>query len=410
MEFCLITSCTHTRTALPVIEVKDMPSGLKMSEALDWWLKGLKSTPPSITPGELYRGLGFSTLTKIVEEFKPSKVNIVTGGQGLIDIGEKIVPYDFTADKKEQYNIHQKVTSEPFVQTVWWKMINEATGRTPTPIKTLVEGFQGDLILISCSKVFLRYISDDVLSINPDYWNRIRILLSASSVGSVPAQLRPFIVPFDRSAISHLPGNRNDNNHRAAWKFMDLIREEEGFASLPNTKQADYMSVDSPQGNIQLEQIFKDHPDLLKMTVEEAYSKVKRMYGTVGGRIVFRSVHRAFSGVKITTDSADVDQALSVLTSMDLAKGGGDANEDEDLTTLQVFVDACKKLPYNPTFTSVDVCNWAAKYFEKKNKQPSETFTSPNKLSFLLKNNTTLLGLIENSSGSGKSYSLNEVT
>lgn len=410
IKFALITSCSHTRTMDPVAEVAKLPTGLTMATALQKWLEMLQQSTVLITPGELYRGLGFSTLTKIKEEFHPDSVYVVTGGQGLISLDENIAPYDFSADKKEPHNIHQKVTNEPFVQTVWWKMINQARKQTPTPIADLVKGYQGDLVLISCSKIFLRYISDDILSIPPNLWSKVRILLSASSIGGVPAQLRPFLVPFDRSAISHMPGNRNDNNHRAAQKFLELVEHEEGFATLVNTKQADYLSTEAEAGPAhRVEQILKDHPELLKQHPDEAYHKVRRMYGTVGGRLFFRSVHRSLSGAEITVESGDVDQASDILQSMNLSSYSGPSlvGEDVVLQHLKLFVEACKRLPKPPTFTAVDVVAWAERYFAMKNLQVPDILSSPNKLTFTLKNNAALLGLVESGTGGGtKAYTL----
>src|SRR5690348_11554200 len=240
----LITACSSTRTVAPLVRVQDMPLNLNMQEALDWWTDAAKTSlgdSATITPGEQYRGTGFNTLVRI-QSLYPLETRIVTGGAGLIKLDEPIVPYDFTANKNEEHNIWQHVTKEPFVQTVWWKKINALRDKGENPVADFVRSIPG-LTVISTSKVFLRYIAGDILSLSTEERKKVRILLPASSLGSVPAQLRPMIIPFSRHAVAHLPGNRNDTSHRAAEMFFEEAASNPEWLSLPIEEHAKLYDV-----------------------------------------------------------------------------------------------------------------------------------------------------------------------
>lgn len=420
----LITSCSSTRMIAPVIRVGDLPSGLTMQQALERWMQLLNAQPASLTPRELYRGLGFSTLVKIQDQFDLDSVKIITGGQGLIDMDEKIVPYDFTAHPKEPENIHQKVTSEPFVQTVWWKMINTARGKSSSPISELVSKNPGRYVIISASKIFLRYASDDILSIPFDQRSKIRILLTASSLGSVPAQLRPMIIPFDRSSVSDLPGNRNDNNHRAAQKFLEMIANPE-FATLNVTQQMAY--IESRDGSLpgnfgggglssgvrrtpraDLEKFLKERPHYLNLPFEDAYKMTQRALGTIGGRMYFKSIIRQMNGEMVTSTPTEIENAIEALQALggaiSLEGGSSTAGPEEEaaLKGVRAFVEALKALAPRAMFNAADICRWAPVYYQKQSTPVPYLMESPIKLSFILKNNTTILGLEAN----GKGYTI----
>lgn len=409
MKAALITNCSHTRTIPPVVRVQDMPIGLTMQQALAWWCEQLGRYESTITAGELYRGISFSTLANIMEKFAipPNLVRIVTGGQGLIDLTEKIVPYDFTASAKEEYNIHQHVTSEPFVQTVWWRMINQKRYSKLTPVATYIEDSlkTNDIVVIALTKVFLRYISEDFLSTSPALLQRVRILLSASSVGSVPAQLRSYIIPFDRYAIAAAPGNRNDTNHRAALKFLTLAAEDPNFLTLSNVKQAEVIngnsfggvSVGSTQGTraeINIEQILRDTPTLLEMDSERAYTIVRRLYGAIGGRMNFRGIHRKLTQ-KPLEDGDDLHIGAEILAGMNLkpvAPAIKADNEDTAIMAIRVFVSAASALGRDISFTTEQIILWATEYFRRKGEELPDVFTEQ-KLPFLLRSNLDALGI-----------------
>jgi len=370
----------------------------------------LDEQPKNITPRELYRGLGFMTLAKIQDQFNPDAIKIVTGGLGLTDMDEQICPYDFTASPKEPENIHQVVTAEPYVQTVWWRMINDARDKGVAPVCDLISSNTSGFVIISCSKIFLRYISDDILSTPFEYRSRIRILLAASSQGSVPAQLRPMMIPFDRQFVGDIPGNRNDNNHRAAFRFLELLEENPEFAASDIAKQRQFfMNIQgSPQHNvnygsqkIDLEAFLKERPHYLTMDPDMAYKMSRRELGTIGGKMHFRGIFRKLtlgSSLSIAAGDYDIDRATSAMSGMSFLSNNGNSNnnpthlneEDAVLEKLQVFVHALKQVAPKAVFSSADVCKWAQTY---QGAEVLDAFKSPNKLAYIIKANIAILGL-----------------
>lgn len=416
MKIILVTSCSVSRSIAPKVWVGDMPPEQNMSSALLWWTEKLSSFEPELTPREQYRGLGFSTLVKIQEAHpEVEAIKIVTGGLGLTDMDEPIVPYDFTAGKNEEENIWQKVTKEPYVQTVWWKMINAARGKDAYPVATLLRENPDAFILVSCGKVFLRYIAEDILTISLKDRSRIRILLSASSVGSVPMQLRPMIVPFERASIGHLPGNRNDSNHRAALYFLSSAKTQPdpmkwlGEDPIEQAKAFNHSQATVRVTPAKIAEILRDHPDYLQMDMESAYKLIRREHGAIGGRMGFRSIFRQLGGAgapEVVMTDEELNQAVAAMAGMGFLSQQGAASssdEDEGIKAVQHFVSALKTMAPRAVFTAADVANWAQTYY---NQKPPVYVSSPNKAIHILKNNCDLLGLQEVGIGSGKAYQM----
>lgn len=412
--YTLITNCSHTRTVEPKVKVGEMPTNQTMQSAADWWVNELNSHTADITPRELYRGIGFSTVAKIEEQFKPDTIKIVTGGQGFIDIDEQIVSYDFTAAKNEPHNIWNAVTAEPFVQSVWWRKINQMRFGKPLPIAAYVNDCDDELVLVSCGKVFVRYIAEDLLSISKEGLSKLRILLAASSVGSVPAQLRPYIIPFDRDVIAHLPGNRNDGNHRAALLFLTYWHEDPEFrnASIEaqRTRFISGTSSTSTRTQLDLDALFKSRPELLAMDVDRAYSVVRREFGTFGGKMYFRSAWRLANNHSIEVDESAVPGAaasMAGLTFMQPSNASAHSQgheEDEILVHLRLFGQALKTVAPYAVFNAANISQWAESHY---GESVLPALKQPNKLAYIIKNNADLLGFIEVDSGGAKAYKLN---
>jgi hypothetical protein len=408
----LITACASSRMIAPKVRVEDMPLNLTMKEALDWWHKTLAehSEPQyAITPREQYRGTGFSTLVRI-QDIYPVDLRVVTGGMGLIDLDEPIIPYDFTASKKEEHNIHQKVTKEPFVQTVWWRGINNLRLKGLTPVADFVR--EHELTAISAGKIFLRYIAEDLLSLGFDERKKVRILLTASSLGSVPAQLHSMIIPFARNAVAHMPGNRNDINHRAAQLFFQKCADEPTWVNLSLEEHAKLFASHSLQGNQsqgmsteQLQTIFEDHPGYLQLPMDEAYLVVKRAHGNPGGKMFFRGVFRLATQQVAKVQTPDVVKGAEVLKGMDFLQNKASATpnaEDKALEGLQIFAAALRQVAPNTAFGSADIVKWAETYYDGIGAP--EMLKSPMQLSYLIRANLGILGFQQ----AGKQFMLKQ--
>lgn len=406
--FTLVATCTSTRTMEPVAKVEDLPTGLSMDEGIKEWMK-LLHRPATTTPQELYRGLGFLTLSNIMRTFNVANAYIVTGGQGLIKVDEPIVPYDFTADPKYSPNIWEKVTSEPFIQTSWWRKINEARNKGANPVASVINATTlPSSVVISCSKIFLRYIANDILSVDPTKSNNFRILLSASSLGSVPMQLRPFIVAFDRTSIKHLPGNRNDVTHRAAQMFIEALDKNPHLrAAPPHVQRAEIFGVSDAgvysASSLDIEATLKDRPDLMNLTPEEAYTALYREKGPIGGRMRFHGIFMGLKGSKMVEGEAD-DDAFSALESLSLSSAPtkNSSTSTESVRLLSIFIAAVRAKMPNATFLAADVTSWVQVYCKAKGIEVPSLISSSLKTSYFLKSHHPVLGMVVQ----GKGYAL----
>lgn len=411
--FALITNCSSSRTIEPIARVGKIPPNQTMKSALANWAEQLNVPEDKLTtPSELYRGMGFMTIAKIMEQYKPNDVKIVTGGQGLISLDEKIVPYDFTANKAEPENIWQAVTQEPFVQAVWWRMINDLRGKSATPIADYVKETNYDFYLISMGKVFLRYIAEDILSIPFADRPKIKILLAASSTGSVPAQLRPMIIPFDREVIAHLPGNRNDGNHRAAQYFLSLMEEDEEFANGTTEFQRQAFSSTAENiapSKIDLATLFENRPHLLQLDMDTAFKAIRKEFGTFGGKMYFRSEWRKAKGLDISINPEDIDSAKNALSGLSFLQNvntqTSNSEEDDVLKGIKTFLEALKIIAPHAVFNAANVCEWGKTFYTPLNPAP-QAMTQPNKLAYILKNNADLLNIQETGIAGATSYTL----
>lgn len=393
MKIAFVTSCTHTRTEEDKAKVADLPVGLTIREGLEGWKALLDKHEPSTTSRQLYRGIGFQTVIKIQEAFRPDTIKIVTGGQGLIDIDEPIVPYDFSADPKERHNIQQHVTKEPFIPSVWWEGINTLRGKGPHPTADTI--LSHDLVIISLGKVFLRYCATDILQMASQRPDALRILLAASSVGSVPAQLRPFIIAFDRGVIEHIPGNRNDGQHRAAYLFFQLLKEDPEFGSLPiQDQRVHFMDEISTTQTVDIEALLSDRPNLLELPPEQAYRLLRREQGNLGGRMKFRSIFRKLQGTSEIPDQ-DTRAAVDILKGMDFLKAVPTEQDDEDksIEAIRMFIAAFRKVAPGAQFQAQHITDWGQTYYKIRAEPVPSYIASPQKLVFLLKANAEVLGI-----------------
>ena len=413
MRMHIITNCSSTRLIAPVVKVQDLPSGLSNQEALDQWVNMLDANKASTTPREQYRGQGFMTLLKTLNDFKPESVQIITGGLGFTDIDDNIVPYDFSGSPKEEHNITQKVTKEPFSLPVWWSMINKRRFGDANPVATYISQLgEDEVCVISLTKIFLKYIASDFLSAPEAAKQKCRILLTASSIGSVPMQLRPYIVSFERSAIAHIPGNRNDINHRALWQFLDRVKDVETFSNPAYSLASSVFGLSSGAASGESEAIrdrgmaamdvaatLRKRPELLKMNPEFAYKTLYREVGPFGGRQNFKGMFikaQMDAGIIAALPEQEVDDdALDALGSLNLKEATTATDDDtqEALDLLNIFIGAVRRANPNAEFNAADVCTWATNYTNKKGLKLPDVLTMPIKLAYFLKSYYGALGL-----------------
>ncbi|KKL87494.1 hypothetical protein LCGC14_1934160 [marine sediment metagenome] len=318
----LVTCCTSTRTEPPKVRCADMGTGLTMQSALERWLELLGNHDVSVTPPQLYRGVGFHTVTKIADIIGQNNVRVLTGGQGLLSLDTKFVPYDFTSNKNHPGNILDVVTEEPFVIPLWWNMINKALRGTPTPVADLLDAKGTKLVVIALNKFFMKYLQDDMLT--AQNIDKLRIVVVGKSRSHVPTQLRQQVLQVDKQSISGTVGNRNDISHRAALLFIRKVALGEVDVGASVEQHQGILGNLSPGPTEHLTQltpkeVLQRAPDLLEFdSLDQAYQEARRRYGTIGGIIAFRAAWHTSKGQDLVVTKTETKAAKAALSAIEM--------------------------------------------------------------------------------------------
>lgn len=374
----LVTCCTSTRTEPPKVRCADMGSGLTMAGAIDRWLELLSTHDASVTPPQLYRGVGFHTVTKIADIIGQENVRVLTGGQGLLSLDTKFVPYDFTSNKNHPGNMLDVVTEEPFVIPLWWNMINKALRGTPTPVADLLDTKGTKLVVVALNKFFMKYLHDDMLA--AQNIDKLRIVVVGKSRSHVPTQLKQQVLQVHKQNISGTVGNRNDISHRAALLFIRKIATGDVGVDASVEQHQKVLGDLSPGAVEHLTQltpkeVFVRAPDLLEFNdLNQAYQEARRRYGTIGGIIAFRAAWYAVKGTDVAVSKDETTAAKAALAAI---RGTLDTRSikltglDSDATWALVLVFAGvlrEDLP-DAKFNAADLQSWIISYCDSVDRE-----------------------------------------
>lgn len=412
----LVTCCTSTRTVLPRVRGSDLGTGLTMAQALEKWLALLDADEADITPMQLYRGVGFHTVTKIADLIGQKNVRVLTGGQGLLKLDTKIVPYDFTSNKNHPGNMLEVVNEEPFVIPLWWNMINGALRGSTTPVADLLDDDGTKIVIIALNQFFMKYLHDDILSAR--HIDRLRIVVVGKSRSNVPTQLRQQVLQVQKSAVAGSVGNRNDISHRAALLFIRKILAGDVVVDAGVEEHQAVLGDLSPGASEHLaqltpRQVFVRAPDLLKYdAIEPAYQEARRRYGAIGGIIAFRAAWYTQKGSPHATDEYDAGAASAALEAMRatlstrMAKHAG-LDSDAVWRLTHIFVDLLRKEMIDARFNAADLQSWMVTYCRSTDEKEPRGIDNLHKIGQFLVGSHEALGLKKfKSQGGGVLYSL----
>jgi hypothetical protein len=395
-----------------------MGTGLTMAQALTKWLALLDDHDVSVTPPQLYRGVGFHTVTKIADLIGQKNVRVLTGGQGLLKLDTKFVPYDFTSNKNHPGNMLDVVTEEPFVIPLWWNMINKALRGSPTPVADLLDSKDARLIIVALNKFFMKYLHDDMLAArNID---KLRIVVVGKSRSYVPTQLRQQVLQVHKSAVSGTVGNRNDVSHRAALLFMRKVVAGEvdiGASVEEHQKALGDLSPGASEHLAQLspKDVLAKAPELLEYdSVVLAYQEARRRYGAIGGIIAFRATWYSAKGGDYVVADPDVAAARSALGAIKEALATRTAkhvglDSDAAWELVQIFVGILREEMPGAKFNAIDFQSWMSSYCNSAGRSEPRGIESLHKIGQFLVGSYGALGLEKfKSQGGGVLYGLKQ--
>jgi hypothetical protein len=270
-RIAIVVNCSLSRNVDPVLCVTDIPNNISQAEALEFWLGRMKALKeagqPLYTPEQIYSGDGFQEVRAIRQGHNDVvDVKIVTGGQGLIGIEQPILPYDFSGDPKEPHNIHQKVRA--FRHGAWWADINERLYQTRTPIADLTRRSDIDLVIVSVTKVFLKYIAADLAQADLD---KLIVLTTASNLNALGKGARKAAAIYSDKYLEDTPyAFRHVKIFKALRRFLDdskTLGVDEALKILrASSLSAAIAGKASPFSTMDYDALFEAHPELLECT------------------------------------------------------------------------------------------------------------------------------------------------
>lgn len=402
-QIALLTSCTMSRNFEPILKIEDAPICVSMNELCLWWAKQTKakSVPANLkTPGELYAGIAFDTITEIAQDIGHGNIFVVTGGVGLVGLNDKILPYDFTSDKGASANAPQRVSGEKFIPHIWWGKVNEALHSNSTPVASVVE--KHDVIVGALPKAFIKYIIRDLESVSPAVLReKVFLLLPRSMMGSVPKTIHNAFVPYGPSYVQDLTANRYDKAQRVARKFITEGAENYiEYADTVSTRG----SADAMQETeiVDYDKMFEEHPRLLDGgDIGIAIHRAKALGLKIGGRHRFAGAWRGAKGqLKVNVTATIMTKAKKGLKTI-LSGGAMGAYTDNEqlLERLGIFVQAVREEAPELIFTSKEVTAWG-----KETYADDKDLCSAAKVSYVLSYHAKYLGLEMLTIGSTNGY------
>ena len=247
MRTILITTCTG-RKKTPThatLHAAKLPKG-KQNAVLSSWVNALKAQSCRTAARKVYCGRGFSEILDTVrpkgERFIELDLWVISAGLGLINSNLEIPSYNLTISPSTPDSIQLRITHKtPFDPRLWWRELNKALYRTPTPLANLIRKNNDALFVISMSRPYAEMVVDDLLSLEPSDQQRIRILgLSRSFI--LPLPLQSLCMPYDErydGLDSTHTGTRSDFPQRVTRHFVEniLTQSEENSQPLDHSKK-----------------------------------------------------------------------------------------------------------------------------------------------------------------------------
>ena len=413
LNVALITNCTMSSNFGPLIRIEDMPVGATMDELLAKWVDAYETAvaenPDQMrTPGELYSGISFDSVTEIAQIIGHENIFVVNRGAGLVRHDEKIVPYDFSYSKNVPNSAKYKVTGEKFLPKLWWLKINAMLRDDEHPISTLTDSY--NQVIVALPDNFIRLVALD-LALVRDSKHRLFITVPRSWKSTTPAAIRDATVPYASSYTQGVDYNRFNKAHRMTLKFIQTSIKMGSFEEHANevrNKQVAWQGDDATT-SISYPELFEQHPILLEVgSASEAVSRALAEGIRIGSRARFVGAWRgATDTLKVDVDDETLDNARSALRDIMESTGQEGVTDEELLEQVGVFVAAVGA--ENPTmiFTSRQVAAWGRITYPPESEQVAKKgIRSGGKVGGVLRAYTAYLGLEQLTVGASVAYRL----
>ncbi len=413
-KIALLTNCTESAHFPPLVCIEDAPLFKTMDELCLWWTEEMDAQRGNNldelrTPGELYKGLSFDTVTEIAQVIGHSNIYVINRGGGLVRYDKKMVPYNFTYARDEPKSAWHKVTGEKFMPSLWWTKINLALHGEQHPISQIKteDGEDYDYIITSLTGDFIRLISADLARL-PDRTSRLLMPITRSSAASIPRSIRSSCIPYTVAYTQDVDFSRYNKSHRMTQKFLMTGLEDGNLLKHANEVRDAQNALDESHVTTQVtyDELFKKHPELLKAATVESAMSIANMQGLrVGSHTKFVGAWRGAHGTQeIEATAKEIEGARASLRSVMSSMNSGELLSNEDLLKqIGLFLEAVKEEDITLVFSSKEVATWGRLVYGDEAKK-KRSIGSGAKVASMLRTHTAYLGLEVLNIGSMQAY------
>jgi hypothetical protein len=274
MAQTIITNCTSRKRnigidpVLPYIGVD-----VSIEESISIWLKRVKASSIRVSPLNLYQGRSI-TDSRYASRLIGAQWYAISTGLGLVSEFDQIPAYSLTiADGTG--SIQKWLTAQNRNSGDWWTGICEALG-SPSPISTMVNRCgNDDRIMLALPARYVAMIASDLLLIEEDRHENVRVFTSIAGAKEVPAKHRQIVMPYDErlEGIKKHNGTRSDFPQRALKHFVTDLNAQS--YSLKKAKLLVQTAMESAQA--------RTSPTRIKATNEQIANLIIKNWKDYGG-------------------------------------------------------------------------------------------------------------------------------
>lgn len=273
MSAVVITNCTGRKRVLARKAALLPPSNATTLPALaKTWLQSINDADALQTIRDLYVGRSVMDSASVAQGID-AELMFVSAGLGLIDSKQQRPAYNLTVSRGDG-SISPVLNRLGATAAEWWDEINTAQGR-PHPLRALLLSRSTKLVLMALPSGYLEMVFNDIKGVSETALQKLRVFTSAPGVSSLPAHVRPCVMPYDKRLEATLPGTKGDFPQRAMRHFVEVLN-----GHVMNDLDLARHAVSKALGRL----VAPVLPERAKLTDDEILSLLKRHWHHHGGQ------------------------------------------------------------------------------------------------------------------------------
>jgi len=190
------------------------------------WAARVEALSSSVDAAALYSGRSFGLGRETALRFD-ARLFVISAGLGFVP-GERRIPvYGLTISGKGPESVAAKVVGR-FDPQSWWQAVS--TGPYSVGAKECLDSGREGLVLVALTRPYAEMFGRALATAIGEATHRLRIFGRGVS-DMLPAQIAPFVMPYDDRLDTLLPGTCTDYSHRALSHFANNIASRVGTAA-----------------------------------------------------------------------------------------------------------------------------------------------------------------------------------